>query len=52
VWDSNKAYWRLQKVLYIDLKLREYKLISGSSCIPTPKHISDTESTINIKNEL
>ncbi len=20
-WDSNEAYWRLQKVLYIDLKL-------------------------------
>jgi hypothetical protein len=42
-WDSNEAYWRLQKVLYIDLKLREYKPISGSSYIPTPKLISDTK---------
>jgi hypothetical protein len=50
-WHSNEAYWRLQKVLYIDLKLREYKPISGSSYIPTPERISDTKSTINIKNE-
>jgi hypothetical protein len=44
-WDNNEAHWRLQKVLYIDLKLREYKPISGSSYIPTTKHISDTKST-------
>jgi hypothetical protein len=50
-WDSNEAYWRLQKVLYIYLKLREYKPISGSSYIPKPKHISETKSTNNIKNE-
>ncbi len=30
--------------------MREYKTITGSSYIPTPKHISDTKST-NIKNE-
>ncbi len=50
-WDSNEAYWRLQKVLYIDFKMREYKPISGSSYIPTPQRISDTKSTINIKYE-
>ncbi len=45
-WGSNEpnlTYWRLQKVLFIDFKLREYKAISGSY-IPTPKHISDTKS--------
>ncbi len=42
-WDSNQAYLRLQKVLYIDLKLREYKPISGSSYIPTSKLVSDTK---------
>ncbi len=50
-WDSNEAYWRLQKVLYINLKLRECKPISGSFYIPTPKHIPDGQSTINIQIE-
>ncbi len=46
-WDSNEEYWRLQNFLNIDFK----KTISSSSYIPIPKLISDTKSTINIKNE-
>lgn len=50
-WESNEAYWQLVRVLYIDFKLREYKPLRGSSYIATPKKISETKSTINIKNE-
>ncbi len=37
--------------LHIDLKIREYKPLSGSSYIKTPKWISDKKATVNIKNE-
>jgi hypothetical protein len=50
-WDYNEGYWHLENVLHIDLKIREYKPLSGSSYIKTPKWISDKKATVNIKNE-
>ncbi len=41
----------MENVIHIDLKTREYKLLSGSSYIKTPKWISDKKATINIQNE-
>jgi hypothetical protein len=49
-WDNSEAYWCLQKLLFIDFKLRKHKPICGFY-IHTPKYISGTKSTINIKNE-
>jgi len=50
-WDNNEAYWNLNKILFIDFKLREYNPLRGSSYIPTPRDIYLTKSVINIKNE-
>jgi hypothetical protein len=50
-WDNKEGYWHLESVIHIDLKIREYKPLSGSSYIQTPKWISDKKATINIKNE-
>jgi len=50
-WDNNEGYWHLENVNHIDLKIREYKPLSGSSYIQTPKWISGKKATINIKNE-
>jgi hypothetical protein len=41
----------LYYVIYFDFKIKEYKPTSGSSCIKTPKWISDKKATLNIKNE-
>ncbi len=40
-WDDNERYWHLENVIHIDLKIREYKPLSGSSYIKTPNWISD-----------
>ncbi len=50
-WDNNEGYWHLGNVINIDFKLREYKLLSGSSYIELPKWIYNKKATINIKNE-
>jgi hypothetical protein len=50
-WDNNEGYWHLVNVVNIDFKLREYKPLSGSSCIKLPKWIYNKKATINIKNE-
>ena len=50
-WDNNEGYWHLAYVKHIDFKLREYKPLTGSSYIPTPKWISNKKATINIKND-
>jgi hypothetical protein len=50
-WDNNEEYWHLVNVIHIDLKIREYKPLSGSSYIKTLKWISDKKATLNIKNE-
>jgi hypothetical protein len=50
-WDNNEGYWHLINVIHVDLKIREYKPLSGSSYIKTPKWISDKKATTNIKNE-
>jgi hypothetical protein len=41
----------LENVIHVDLKIREYKPLSGSSYIETPKWISVKKATVNIKNE-
>ena len=38
-------------VIYVDLKLREYKPLSGSSYIELPKWIYNKKPTVNIKNK-
>jgi hypothetical protein len=50
-WDDNHAYWQLQHIIHIDFKIREYKPLSASSYIPTPKEIDNTKSVMNIKND-
>ena len=50
-WDNNEGYWHLENVIHIDLKIREYKPLPGSSYIETPKWISVKKATVNIKNE-
>ena len=50
-WDNNESYLQLNKVLYVDIKVRKYQPLVGSSYIETPKWISDRKATINIKNE-
>jgi SH3-like domain-containing protein len=41
----------LENAIHIDFKIREYKPLSGSSYIKTPKWISYKKATVNIKNE-
>ncbi len=43
-WDYNEGYWHMENVIHIDLKIREYKPLSDSSYIKTPKWISDKKS--------
>lgn len=50
-WDNNEAYLRLDRIIYLDVKIRIYQPFQGSSYIQTPKWIADKKATINIKNE-
>jgi hypothetical protein len=42
----------LENVIHIDLKIREYKPLSGSSYIKTPKWISDKKATVTSKMKI
>src|SRR5207244_3412701 len=50
-WDNNEGYWHLVRIIHVDLKLREYKPLSGSNYIELPDWISAKKATINIKND-
>lgn len=50
-FQNNEAYYHLVNVENIDMKLREYKPIAGSSYIELPKWIQFKKACINIKND-
>src|SRR5262249_9018542 len=50
-WENNDAYLILRRLLNVKILIKEYKPITGSSYIETPKYIANKKATINIKNE-